>query len=315
MNPAPDMPGTSAPCVAILLCTKDGERFLAPQLDSIKRQTHSHWRIIASDDGSSDATVSLLEAFSGQVDGRIEIRGGPRRGFCQNFLSLATDPSIEADYFAYCDQDDIWDEDKLSRAVTWLETLPRDMPALYCGRVAVASADGQVTGFSPLFTRPPTFRNALVQSIAGGNTMVFNSAAHDLLVQAGAVDVVCHDWWTYLLVTACGGIVRYDPTPMLKYRQHGGNEIGSLPTWTGRMFRLPLLLAGRLRIWNDAHLQALQCIEGNLEPENRLVLKRFRNARDSGPLERLVNLRASGVYRQTVAGNLSLIAGVTLRKV
>jgi hypothetical protein len=56
-----------------------------------------------------------------------------------------------------------------------------------------------------LFVFPPSFRNALVQSIAGGNTMVFNVALKRLIENAGPLDVPSHDWWVYILVTGSGG--------------------------------------------------------------------------------------------------------------
>jgi glycosyltransferase involved in cell wall biosynthesis len=300
--------------VAILLCTKDGKVFLREQLESIRRQSHAKWRIVASDDGSSDRTLEILEEFAKRWPEQIEIRKGPQRGFCQNFLSLATDPAIRADYFAYCDQDDIWKDDKLNRALAWLQTIPRSVPALYCARVKLVSGEGEPIGHSPLFERAPGFRNALVQNIGGGNTMVFNGAARELLIKAGQVEVVSHDWWTYQLITACGGVVHYDPKPVLRYRQHTGNQIGSQVRWVARPQRLRMLLSGRFKRWNDANIRALKSVESILEPENRQTLEKFCEAREATLLSRLVNLRRSGVYRQTVLSNLSLIAAVLFRK-
>lgn len=301
--------------VAILLCTKDGDAFLREQLESIQRQSHTNWQIVASDDGSADRTLETLEDFARKRPGRIEIRKGPQRGFCRNFLSLATDPGIRADYFAYCDQDDVWKEDKLARALAWLQTIPPSVPALYCARVRLVTAEGELSGHSPLFVRAPSFRNALVQNIGGGNTMVFNRAARQLLIEAGQVEVVSHDWWTYQLITACGGIVHYDPKPVLRYRQHNRNEIGSQVKWMARSRRLRMLLSGRFKTWNDSNIRALKSIEPILDPKSRDTLERFcRARRDARLLSRLRHLRRSGVYRQTLLSNLSLIAAVLLRK-
>ena len=111
--------------VTILLCTRNGHRFLAEQLGSIERQTHTAWRVLASDDHSTDATADLLGEWQERWDAeRLAIRTGPGRGFCANFLSLACDPGIESAYFAYCDQDDVWDVDKLEVAVDWLSKIP-----------------------------------------------------------------------------------------------------------------------------------------------------------------------------------------------
>ena len=104
---------------------------------------------------------------------RLDVRIGPGKGFVANFLSLACDTAIKADYYGFCDQDDLWDADKLERALAWLDAAPRGMPALYCARTRLIAEDGGDIGFSPFFGKPLTFRNALVQSIAGGNTTWF----------------------------------------------------------------------------------------------------------------------------------------------
>src|SRR5690606_35735006 len=153
------------------------------------------------DDGSEDNTRTILEAYKKKWGAeRLSLRAGPTEGFVANFLSLTCRASIEADYYAYSDQDDIWDADKLERAVRWLETIPKDIPALYCSRTRLVDAEKNHIGFSPLFTAPPSFANALIQSVAGGNTMVFNNAAREILRQAGEnVQVITHDSWPYVV--------------------------------------------------------------------------------------------------------------------
>jgi hypothetical protein len=101
------------------------------------------------------------------------------------------------------------------------------MPAVYGSRTSLIDSEGQTIGVSPLFRKPPAFANALVQNIAGGNTMVFNEPARQLLIKAGgAVDVPSHDWWLYLLATAGGGTVHYDTWCSVRYRRHERNLVG-----------------------------------------------------------------------------------------
>src|SRR5258705_10481413 len=85
-------------------------------------------------------------------------------------------------------------------------------------------AGGAPIGFSPLFVRAPTFQNALVQNIGGGNTMVFNRAGR-LGLRATPADVamVSHNWWAYQAVTGIGGTRHYDPWPSLRYRPNRPN--------------------------------------------------------------------------------------------
>lgn len=302
--------------VAILLCTMNGRSFLGEQLDSIASQTMTNWQLWASDDGSQDGTLAILEQYrSTWGTERFFFQAGPGRGFAANFLSLTCRADLTADYYAFADQDDVWEKEKLQRAVEWLETVPQTEPALYCSRTRLIDKAGLETGLSPLFARPPSFPNALVQSLSGGNTMVFNHAARLLLQKAGAdIEVVTHDWWLYLLVSGCGGRVFYDPSPMVRYRQHDMNQVGANTGWLARLLRLRLLVNGRFKEWHAINLQALHEVEPMLTPENRAILKGWAKSRQQSLLPRLLGLRRSGIYRQTVAGNLGLLAAVLCRR-
>ena len=304
----------SAPDVAVLLCTYNGGKFLAQQLESIGQQEGVKLAIHVSDDGSQDQTQSILKAFRerwGQT--RLSVVQGPKRGHVDNFFSLIF-ANIEGAYFAFSDQDDIWDADKLSRAVKALSSLPEDRPALYCSRSLLIDEYGATIGFSPLFGKPPGFANALIQNIGGGNTMVMNRKARNLLCAVGPVDIVAHDWWTYILVTGSGGAVVYDQRPSLSYRQHKDNVIGSSTAWSDRFKRFFLALQGRNRLWNTQHIIALQQNRSYLTVENQRILDDFSAARDRPLPRRPLSLWRSGVYAQSTWGNLGLIAAVLLKK-
>lgn len=308
---------TSAKKIAILLCTMQGERYLRQQLDSIGNQTFTNWEVHVSDDGSNDGTFAILEEFRARWgESRLSIRSGPARGFVFNFLSLVCDTEIKADYYAYADQDDVWQADKLLRAIEWLERAPKDRPALYCTRTCLVDENNQEIGFSPLFCKSPGFANALVQNIGGGNTMVFNSLTHMLLCYAGkGVQVAAHDWWTYLVVSGCGGVVYYDPVPSIQYRQHANNLIGSNVGWAMRLLRIRMLFRGRFRDWNSQNLGALQAISSKLTPRNRDILNAFMEVRSQSLFTRLRGICRSGIYRQTFFGNIGLIIAAILKKV
>ena len=306
----------SVPKVAVLMCTMQGQHFLAEKLNSIATQTHPRWANWASDDGSDDHTHAILEYYQSHWgEDRISIHAGPAEGSTANFLSLTCRADIDADYFAYADQDDVWESDKLERAVNWLKTVPDGVPALYGSRTLLVDARNQHIGYSPLFDREPDFRNALVQSIAGGNTMVFNRAARDLLRQAGEnVEAVTHDWWAYMLVTGCGGQVHYDPYPTVRYRQHDSNQFGSNVDPVAQLKRARLLLQGRFRGWVDRNLRALQRVRHLMTPANQRVLDEFVQARQRHLLTRLVGLRRVGIFRQTTLGNLGLTLAALINR-
>jgi glycosyltransferase involved in cell wall biosynthesis len=305
------------PAVTILLCTLNGERFLVEQLVSLERQTLRNWKLIASDDGSSDHTKSILHAFKKSfAPGRVKIVDGPRRGAPANFLSLACAANLDTEYYAFCDQDDIWEPEKLARAIKLLEKAGPGIPAVYGSRTRLIDEDGNEIGFSPLFRRRPDFRCALVQSIAGGNTMVFNQKARELLMFCGAgVNVPSHDWWLYQVTSACGGDVHYDAHPSVRYRQHAQNVIGSNMGWTARVRRLHMLQQGRFRHWEDLNVAALTRLRPRMGAENRRISDLFCKARHEPLLRRATIFAQTGVYRQTLLGNLGLVAAVVLKKI
>jgi glycosyltransferase involved in cell wall biosynthesis len=304
---------STGPKVIILLATRNGSEFLQDQLASYSAQTYTNWELLVSDDGSTDQTVEIIRDFATRIPQRVVVRSGPQLGFWQNFMSLVRSDDIEGDLFAYSDQDDIWFAEKLAGAVSWFESLGDDAPALYFTRTELIDADGTAAGFSPMFTRPPGFRNALVQNIGGGNTMVFNRSARSAL-RATAADalLVAHDWWTYQVVTGVGGVANYDARASLKYRQHGQNLIGSNIGLRARLDRLAAFANGRVVQWNDINLNVLEGLRGKLTPQNTVILDCFSEARRASWPRRLWLVWRSGVYRQSVVESIGLYVGALL---
>jgi glycosyltransferase involved in cell wall biosynthesis len=302
--------------IAILLCTLNGAKFLPAQLTSITGQTWRDWRIFASDDGSHDETAEILSQFQKSIGSpRVDIRNGPRQGFVANFLSLVCNPSVTGDYFAYSDQDDIWEPEKLARAMDWLEKIPPHVPAVFGSRTSLIDEAGQAFGLSPLFRREPDFRNALVQNIAGGNTMVFNAAAREHLMAGGIqLHLPGHDWWTYLVTSAVGGQIHYEPTPLVRYRVHPENIMGSNAGLRNHARRLRMVARGRFRHWIDLNIAALKPLRDRMTPQNRDLFDLFCHVRDRSFLARQIGFLRAGIYRQTPIGNLGLVFASLLKK-
>jgi len=300
------------PLVAILLCTYNGERFLKEQLDSIESQQHKNIAIWASDDGSNDGTLNILNEYSNRWGrDRFSICTGPQEGFAANFLSLACNPEINADYFAFADQDDIWQPDKLIRAIERLDKLPKDEPAIYSSRTTLIDEQGKQTGHSPLFKKKPSFKNALVQSIAAGNTIVMNRAARNLIYQAGEVKIVSHDWWAYMLVTGAEGTFIYNSQPSVLYRQHNDNVIGGVIAFNSRLKRI---LTNQFKEWNTINAAALNEAYTCLTHENQQLFNQYKLSRTKKLKQRLTGIKESRVYRQTLTGQLGLFAATLLNK-
>jgi glycosyltransferase involved in cell wall biosynthesis len=302
--------------IAILMGTYQGERFLAEQLESLWHQTHRNWSLWVSDDGSTDATIEIIKEFQARTQATVTVLHGPRKGFLCNFMSLICNRSIDADFYSFADQDDRWLPEKLERALSWQSKQASNVPALYCTRTRTVTADGTVVGFSPLFRRRPSFSNALVQSIAGANTMLMNRAARDLIVKAGKdVDVPSHDWWAYLLTSGAGGVVGYDAIAEIDYRQHEGNQVGSNSDLRARLKRLQMLRTGRFRKWSQQHLVALTAAEHLLTEDSRRKLQLFRQLHSDVFPKNLRALYSAGLYRQTIVGNIGLAVAALLRQI
>lgn len=305
------------PSIAILLCTYNGARFLPLQLASYEAQDFTGWRLFVSDDGSTDGTPDLLAAFQSKHGAeRVSIRRGPCQGFVANFLSLICDREIQSDYFALSDQDDVWEPGKLTRARQSLSNAPSDVPVIYCSRTRLIDAQGDDIGLSTYYPKTPHFRNALVQSLASGNTMVFNEKMRWLLMQAGAdVKVPSHDWWLYLANAAVGGKIIYDSYPTVSYRMHAHNVIGSNESPMAKVLRARLLWQGRFKSWADMNVAALERIDSLMTDESRATFELFRRARKSPLVPRVRGLIRSGVYRQSLLGDLGLLAAAIVGKI
>ena len=302
------------PKVAVLMAVFEDARFLPEQLSSIRAQSHENFEVWVSRDCDGEDVGAVLEEHAPTFGAdRFFVLEGPQQGCSANFLSLVFNPEIRADYFAYSDQDDVWYRDKLSRAVAVLERAPDAVPALYGSRTRLIDENGRDVGLSPLYRRPPCFRNALAQNIASGHTMVMNRAARELLCASGVREGPIHDWWTYLLVTGAGGKVFYDPHPSARYRQHDRNLIG--PPSYDYVQRLARIAGGDIRDSNAANCRALYGARHLLAPENRRIFDIYLQAVTEGRFSsRLRGILKSGVYRQTRMGTLGLFAASLLDK-
>jgi glycosyltransferase involved in cell wall biosynthesis len=304
--------------VAILLATYNGARFLEDQLNSIANQTYKNWILFASDDGSQDETVSILNRYRIRWgDNKLVIKHGPEKGFAMNFVTLLCSEDIHADFYAFADQDDVWHADKLHRALNTLKSVPQGVPALYGGRTLTLDERNEIIGSSPLFTKAPSFQNALVQSIMGGNTMVLNQSLKEKLkrVDYTVAALPSHDWWCYLVVTGLGGACIYDPQPSVSYRQHNHNIVGSNVGFMHRLRRFRRLLDGQLKLWTDAHLALLAPLRPLLSTKNKRTLEQLKVVRYNGAVSRLTALWKSGLHRQSVLQTLMLVFSVLIRKI
>lgn len=276
----------------------NGADFLRPQLDSLAAQDMG-WRLWIGCDGSDDGSHGIIADFrDAHPDRTVALTRGPGQGPAANFRALLRNVPEDIAMVAFCDQDDVWLPDKLSRAAQALA--PCEGPAIWCSRATICDAGLRPVGVTPLLTRAPSFRNALVQNVVIGHTLTLNRAALDLVRRADAVTgpIVMHDWWIYQLVTGAGGRVIRDERPSTLYRQHPGNAVGAPAGWRRRAAALSRMFSDRQHLWNRQMLNALTRASDMLTPENRQLLAEFRKLNGGGLPARLTALQRAAFYRQ-----------------
>jgi glycosyltransferase involved in cell wall biosynthesis len=269
-----------------------------------------------NDDGSKDSTLKILKAYQKKWGAKkLIIRRGPQKGFCQNFLQIINDSKINADLYFLSDQDDVWMPHKISHTIKKISKLDASKPYLYCARTTYVSSDAKkILGQSDPFLKPPSFKNALIQSIAGGNTMAYNNHLKSVVQNYPSVKVVSHDWWLYILNELVGANTLYDRESTILYRQHSRSLIGANTGFLAKLKRLRMLLGGVYRAYNTQHLDVFNSLQFRGVQKNIRLVDQFFILRDRPMKERCQMIGELGLYRQTWDGHLALYLGAILRK-
>ena len=211
--------------IAILMSTYNGEKYIRQQIESVLAQqgdfTLDLW---VRDDGSSDGTLQILQAY--QDAGKLRWYAGENLKPAHSFWDLLL--HCEGyDYYAFADQDDVWLPGKLQAAVASIAD--KCGPALACANAELVDADLKSLGRNVYLDPPPMDLETL--SIAGGIlgcTMVVNRALAQLVQSRPVPDVmVMHDFYIALVCRLAGGNLQFDMTPRMLYRQHGNNVVGA----------------------------------------------------------------------------------------
>ena len=227
------MPAQHPVTVDILMATYNGGKFLAEQIDSLLRQRHSAIRILISDDGSSDNTLEVIRAFAAR-DSRVRLVNTVRQGgVVANFSKVLS--ASDADYMMFCDQDDVWLDDKVGSMLTALLARESEMggatPLLGFSDLTVVHSDLQVdcasfyssVGLNPHNNADP--RYLMWSSTVYGCTTVFNRALAELGKSMPA-GLPMHDQWLALLAASAGEVF-YVARQTILYRQHAANVVGA----------------------------------------------------------------------------------------
>ncbi len=216
--------------VDILLATYNGEKYLKPQLDSILSQSYSNFRLLISDDGSTDKTKSILEEYS-KKDNRIVLFFQKENlGIIKNFEFLLK--KVEAKYYMFSDQDDIWKENKIEKSIKTLEETESDLVYSDLEVVdenlkVIYESYWKLKGIYKKIKKYNNFKSLYLNNFVTGCTMLSKKdLINKFLPLPKTSKYVLHDYWIPLILSQTGKIT-YIEEPLIKYRQHKNNKIGS----------------------------------------------------------------------------------------
>ena len=309
------------PKVTVAMATYNGATHLREQLASIYAQTHPSLDVLVCDDGSTDGTLELLEEYAAQ--GRLTLhRGGQKLGPALNFgraMALA-----ETEYVALCDQDDIWDRDKIERCLRQMrsveEAVGKQTPVLVYTDARTIDASGRET-CSSLYKhlrRDPTqngFSRLLAGNIVWGCTTFMNRALVDAALPVPACAPM-HDSWLAIVAGALG-VVSYLAEPTLKYRQHSTNVFGATRPSTKRKLVKALRSGLKSEEYRQRTIarraQTVELLErfGNkLNAEKRALVQSYIDLMELGFWSRRRTILAKHFLRHSLMDNLELLVRI-----
>lgn len=213
------------------MSTYNGQNFIEEQIESILSQqvpAQYELKLYIRDDQSSDLTLDKLEAIAKSNTDKIVLLKNidGNLGVTKSFFEMLD--YIESDYYFFSDQDDMWLPRKIVTAINVLHKA--DVPALYYGTMSSTDQNLNIIRTVNIKNSYHSYFDSLNQNLASGLTMAFNNQIVKIFKakykNLNLENIVMHDAWIFLLATTFG-LVFFDETPYVLYRQHGGNVVGS----------------------------------------------------------------------------------------
>lgn len=220
--------------VNIIIGTYNGETYIREQLNSILNSTNHNFYITVCDDGSTDNTTSIVEQYVIDYPGKVYLHTNEtNKGVCRNFLEAAR--NSQANYIMFCDQDDVWYENKIDDTLHYIRKLEKkhgkSTPIAVFGDAKIVNQELQVMEESfhqnsKLDPSKVDLSHLLMENKLLGCTVGFNKALKEKLDTIPMAPRM-HDWWIGLIAASFGKI-GYINKPLLLYRQHSNNVIGNI---------------------------------------------------------------------------------------
>ena len=269
--------------IDILLATYNSSAYLKQTFDSILQQDRTEWRLLISDGGSTDPTSEIIEQYVLKHPGKIIFLPSEKPlSASENFSRLLE--RSESDYVMFCDHDDVWFPDKISKTISTMKQSEQqhgtespilvftDMKVTDENLNVLSDSNFKYQNLNPLLT---TFNRLLLQNVPSGCTMMMNRSLVDLS-RPIPVQAAMHDHWVSLVAAAFGEVIFLD-VPTVLYRQHGQNYYGaSRYGWQHFHCRykqgLDTVKSGFQR-YIDQAITFYNCHEKSLQPQHRKILE------------------------------------------
>lgn len=261
--------------VAVVISTYNGEKWIKDQLDSIINQTYKNIKIFVRDDGSKDGTLDILREYSNK--GQIILEEGQNIGYIKSFFKVLENAK-DFKYYAFCDQDDIWMDFKIERAVEALEKKNNNKVLMYFSDYDYYDADMNFKEHFNGYKKGPSFRNSIVDAITLGTCSVINENAKELILESGSENICSHDWWTYFICAGMGEII-YDRIATIKYRRHGNNVSACGKSFIQlQIYRIKNFIFGDyFKMVKSQIIKYNEVFYDKLSEENKKILSLFTN--------------------------------------
>jgi len=291
--------------VVVLMSTYNGERYIREQIDSILNQVGVSVDLIIRDDGSTDSTVDIIETYKD-----VSLVKGRNIGPAKSFMELLIN-APKADYYAFADQDDIWDENKLCIAVQSLRDV--SVPAVSVGAFIRIDKQGRYIDDEPRVQEGYTLPKTIVYNAPLGCTMLLNNKLKNLIKDDIPRHLRMHDHWILMLVESLDGQIVYDNKSLVLYRQHDNNVVGNGIGFCKRMQRWLYSIKYNK---NERQLQAIEMLAQYYDiitDDAKILLCKVRDYRKSlhTKFELIRDSRFENLdSKKRVLFNLSVILGV-----
>lgn len=271
--------------VAVLLSTFNGSRYLEEQLSSLSKQSYDDFTIYIRDDGSVDNTCEIINSFISKERNAVFFESNDNLGAAGSFIYLIN--NVDADYYFFCDQDDIWMPDKISLTMEEMKKHSQDEPLLVHSDLMIV--DSNLSTISNSFYKYSNMscdnfidkKQLLLQNYIVGCTCCINKSLA-VIARVSVNDsnkIAMHDWWFALHAKFFGKIL-YINKPTIQYRQHQNNTLGAQKD---SLFRYVKMLKNNLGVKRVNKFREKMMLQGCFFEEkniNQLSIKEKEYFRD-----------------------------------